>query len=61
MENTVRHAVSTSPFKKGDDVLILGGGPIGLAVTLVLKSKGCENIMVAEASCDPFRYAMLYV
>lgn len=47
------HAVATSPFNKGDDVLILGGGPIGLAVILVLLSKGCENIMVAEVSYLP--------
>ena len=44
------HAVATSPFKDGDDVLILGGGPIGLSVLLALKAKGCKNIIVAEAS-----------
>ena len=44
------HAVATSPFKQSDDVLILGGGPIGLAVILVLLSKGCKNITVAEVS-----------
>ena len=42
------HAVSTSPFKKGDDVLVLGGGPIGLAVVLTLLAKGCESVTVAE-------------
>lgn len=26
------HAVSASPLKEGDKVLVLGGGPIGLAV-----------------------------
>jgi threonine dehydrogenase-like Zn-dependent dehydrogenase len=31
------HAVNTSPFKPGDSVLILGGGPIGLGVVQVLK------------------------
>ena len=44
------HAVSTSPMKPGDDVLVLGGGPIGLAVILALLAKGCTNIIVAEAS-----------
>lgn len=43
------HAVSNSPLKDGDDVLVLGSGPIGLAVVLALKSKGCKNIIVAEA------------
>lgn len=42
------HAVSTSPLKEGDDVLVLGGGPIGLSVILALLAKGCKNIIVAE-------------
>jgi Zn-dependent alcohol dehydrogenase len=46
------HAVSTSPFKEDDSVLVLGGGPIGLAVILALLAKGCKNIIVAEVwSC----------
>jgi threonine dehydrogenase-like Zn-dependent dehydrogenase len=31
------HAVKISPFKKGDSVLILGGGPIGISTILALK------------------------
>ena len=42
------HAVNMSPFKKGDSVLILGGGPIGLAVVQVLKARGAEKIIVSE-------------
>lgn len=42
------HAVNISPFKKGDSVLILGGGPIGLAVIQALKAKGAEMIIVSE-------------
>lgn len=42
------HAIKISPFKKGDSVLILGGGPIGLAVVQSLKAKGAENIIVSE-------------
>ena len=44
------HAVKTSPFKKGDSVLILGGGPIGLAVIQVLVAKGAEKIIVSEVT-----------
>ena len=42
------HAVSNSPFKEGDSVLVLGSGPIGLAVILALIAKKCNNIIVAE-------------
>lgn len=44
------HAVDVSPFKKGDSVLILGGGPIGLAVIHALKAKGAEKIIVSEVA-----------
>ena len=42
------HAVKISPFKKGDSVLVLGAGPIGLAVIQVLKARGAEKIIVSE-------------
>ena len=42
------HAIKISPFKKGDSVLILGGGPIGLAVIQALKARGAEKIIVSE-------------
>ena len=42
------HAVKISPLKKGDSVLVLGGGPIGLAVVQTLKAKGAERIIVSE-------------
>ena len=44
------HAVMASPFKDGDSVLILGGGPIGLAVIQALKAKGAERIIVSEVA-----------
>lgn len=44
------HAVNMSPYKKGDSVLILGGGPIGLAVIQSLKAKGAEKIIVSEVA-----------
>ena len=44
------HAVNMSPFRKGDSVLILGGGPIGLAVIQMLVAKGAEKIIVSEVA-----------
>ena len=44
------HAVDTSPYKEGDSCLVLGGGPIGLAVVQALIGKGCKNIIVSEVS-----------
>lgn len=42
------HAVNISPFKRGDSVFIVGGGPIGLAVIQMLKARGAERIIVSE-------------
>lgn len=44
------HAVNLSPYKDGDSVLILGGGPIGLAVLQALRARGCKQIIVSEIS-----------
>ena len=44
------HAVDISPYKEGDSVLVLGGGPIGLAVVQALVGKKCKNIIVSEVS-----------
>ena len=44
------HAVDISPYKEGDSVLVLGAGPIGLAVVQVLVGKGCKNIIISEVS-----------
>ncbi|EXJ75231.1 uncharacterized protein A1O5_01927 [Cladophialophora psammophila CBS 110553] len=44
------HAVDISPYKEGDSVLVLGGGPIGLAVVQALVGKGCKTIIVSEVS-----------
>ena len=44
------HAVKISPYKEGDSVLVLGGGPIGLAVVQTLVAKGAEKIIVSEVA-----------
>ncbi|KAF6236211.1 hypothetical protein HO173_005841 [Letharia columbiana] len=51
------HAVNISPFKKGDSVLILGGGPIGLAVIQTLKARGAEKIIVSEMAPRRMEFA----
>ncbi|KAL1867766.1 hypothetical protein Plec18167_008510 [Paecilomyces lecythidis] len=42
------HAVNLSPFKMGDSVFIIGGGPIGIGIVQVLKMQGAKHIIVAE-------------
>ncbi|KUI64287.1 putative diacetyl reductase [(R)-acetoin forming] 2 [Cytospora mali] len=44
------HAVNISPYREGDSALVLGGGPIGLAVIQALISRGCKNIIVSEVA-----------
>jgi 2-desacetyl-2-hydroxyethyl bacteriochlorophyllide A dehydrogenase len=44
------HSVDVSPWRPGDAALVLGGGPIGLAVVQVLRGRGCDNIIVSEVS-----------
>ncbi|KAL8702924.1 MAG: hypothetical protein Q9201_003904 [Fulgogasparrea decipioides] len=44
------HSVDISPLKKGDAVLVLGGGPIGLAVIQCLKARGAEKIIASEVA-----------
>jgi (R,R)-butanediol dehydrogenase/meso-butanediol dehydrogenase/diacetyl reductase len=42
------HAVELAGSIRGADILILGGGPIGAAVTLFAAMKGARHIMVSE-------------
>ena len=44
------HAVKNSPLQKGDDVLVIGAGPVGLAAIQVLKARGAGKIVVSEIS-----------
>jgi 2-desacetyl-2-hydroxyethyl bacteriochlorophyllide A dehydrogenase len=44
------HAVKMGDVTKDDSVLVLGGGPIGLAVILTLKSRGVQKIIVSEVA-----------
>ncbi|KAK3697003.1 hypothetical protein LTR37_017710 [Vermiconidia calcicola] len=44
------HAVKLGEPKPEDSVLVLGAGPIGIAVILSLRAHGIENIAVSELS-----------
>jgi threonine dehydrogenase-like Zn-dependent dehydrogenase len=44
------HAVSRSPLQEHDTVLVVGAGPIGLAIIQVLRAKGISNIIAVEVS-----------
>lgn len=44
------HAVKLAPLKSTDTALVLGAGPIGIAVILCLRAFGVQNIVVSELS-----------
>ncbi len=44
------HAVNKSGIKPGEGALVLGCGPVGLAVIAALKAKGIEPIVAADFS-----------
>jgi (R,R)-butanediol dehydrogenase / meso-butanediol dehydrogenase / diacetyl reductase len=44
------HCIEISGFKEGEDVLILGAGPIGLAILLLLRVRGANKIIVTEVA-----------
>jgi threonine dehydrogenase-like Zn-dependent dehydrogenase len=41
------HSVQVSPYQDGDCALVLGVGPIGLAVVLALARRKCQKIIVS--------------
>lgn len=52
------HAVTAAPEIKPDSVvLVIGGGPIGLATILCLKAKGVTNITVSEVAASRQNFA----
>jgi threonine dehydrogenase-like Zn-dependent dehydrogenase len=54
------HAVRISPFRAGDSVLVLGGGPIGLAVIQILKALGAKTIIVSEIAERRRQFALKF-
>jgi threonine dehydrogenase-like Zn-dependent dehydrogenase len=51
------HAVSRSPVSTAKTALVVGGGPIGLAIVQVLQAHGVQTIIVAEVSAQRREYA----
>ncbi|KAJ5106714.1 hypothetical protein N7456_003389 [Penicillium angulare] len=54
------HAVSRTPIRKDDAVLVVGAGPIGLAIVQVLKAHGIEEIIVVEISEKRGEFALAF-
>ncbi|KAI9707884.1 MAG: hypothetical protein M1820_004490 [Bogoriella megaspora] len=54
------HAVKISPYKPNDSVLILGGGPIGLAVIQALRAKSPRLVIVSEVSPRRKEFALQF-
>jgi threonine dehydrogenase-like Zn-dependent dehydrogenase len=44
------HAVNKSGIRPGDDALVVGSGPIGLAIIAALRHRGVEHIVAADYS-----------
>ncbi|MBM3705852.1 MAG: zinc-binding dehydrogenase, partial [Actinobacteria bacterium] len=42
------HAIRSSVFKTGDNVMVFGAGPIGLVAAICLKAAGAADIIVVE-------------
>ncbi|KAL5337746.1 chaperonin 10-like protein [Aspergillus crustosus] len=51
------HAVDRSPVSSAQTAIVVGGGPIGLAVVQVLKARGVKTVVVAEVSDQRREYA----
>lgn len=51
------HMIRTSGFQKGHDVAVLGAGPIGLALLLLLKYRGARKTIMSEVAESRSRQA----
>lgn len=52
------HAINSVPIAKEDAALVLGSGPIGLAIISVLKSRGIKNIIATDLAAGRRQLAM---
>ena len=51
------HSIRTSGFKGGQTALVLGAGPIGLAILLLLRSWQAEKIFITEVTQQRITHA----
>jgi (R,R)-butanediol dehydrogenase/meso-butanediol dehydrogenase/diacetyl reductase len=51
------HMIRISGFRKGDSAVVLGAGPIGCALTFLLKHKGARKILVSEIAASRAKQA----
>jgi (R,R)-butanediol dehydrogenase/meso-butanediol dehydrogenase/diacetyl reductase len=51
------HMIRVSGFEKGDKVLVIGAGPIGLALLLLLKGLGAAMVLMSELSASRMQKA----
>lgn len=54
------HAVKVSPIQPGEIALVLGGGPIGLAVIQALRAQGVGLIIVSEVAEQRKQFAQQF-
>jgi 2-desacetyl-2-hydroxyethyl bacteriochlorophyllide A dehydrogenase len=54
------HAASAAPLTPSSAVLVLGGGPIGLALVQVLRARGVRKVLVSEISSARQRFARAF-
>ncbi len=43
------HSIREADYKSGDNAIVYGCGPIGMAVAMVLQEFGCTNLVLVEA------------
>ncbi|KAF2034024.1 GroES-like protein, partial [Setomelanomma holmii] len=51
------HMIRISGFRKGDSAVVLGAGPIGCALTFLLKHKSASKILVSEIAAPRVKQA----
>lgn len=51
------HAVDAAEIQEGDDAVVLGAGPIGLAVVQCLKAQKANQVIVVEVAAERQKFA----
>ena len=52
-----RHMIRVSDFEAGDNAVVLGAGPIGCAITYLLKALGAGTVIVSEIAASRAKQA----